>query len=122
MILLDSSALIEILHDTEKGKNAVSLIGDEIICIAAFSIYEVMFSIKERERNKIEIVKMLNVLDFDKRAALKSIEIEKQLMREGRLIKKIDIFISAICAVNDLRIITADEDFRNVGVLEAIIL
>ncbi len=120
--MLDSSALIEVMGGSEKGKAVINLVKDEPISITSFSLYEVLKGIKDNETDKIEGISVIDVLDFDKKSAKKSIEIEKKLIRDGNLINKIDIFISAICITNSIALITLDQDFKKIKELNFIIV
>lgn len=122
MIVLDSSAVIELLKGTEKGKKIRENINNEAIAITTITLYEVLIGVPARHNAIIrEFLKTFEILPFDEDAGYKSIVIEEQLTKRGKLIGKLDIFIASICLVHDLKLLTADNDFKNIEELKSIL-
>jgi len=123
MILLDSSAIIEIIYKSNKSKVILDLIKDKPVCTSSFSVYEIIFCLKEKEKIKVEnLFNELKIQSFDEKAAKESVNIERDLLKKGKPINKIDIFIAGICVNNNLKLISCDKDFLNISKLKVTVL
>ena len=123
MIFLDTSAVIEFLEDSNKGKIVKKHTENEKVAITTISINELLITSSGKEREIIE--KFLNsciIFSFDEDTAYKSVEIEQKLRKKGSLISKPDIFIASICLTNDILIITLDNDFTKIEGLKVILV
>lgn len=110
MYILDSSAIIEILKGTEIGAEIINIIGDESTVATAFSVHELLIGAKAREIEKIQkFFSEIIIMHFDKEAAIKSVEIEKE-----KRIEESDIFIAPICISHNAVLVTLDKDFENI--------
>ncbi len=121
MVCLDSSVIIDIL----RGKGSVELIennfdsSDEEIFIPSPVIIEIVRgiylkdsikNIKENEKAKIDsFLSSFVVLDFDKESAIKTGEIEAELMNMGEIIDLEDIMIGAIVLKNNETLVTRNK-------------
>lgn len=115
MFTLDSSAIIELTYETEMAKKIVNFIQNKEITATTFSIYEVFYSINEKERSRIEnILFHMQFLEYDRKAATESIIIRKNLESKGKMIGVIDIFIAAICKSSNTTLITLNKDFEKI--------
>ena len=121
MFILDSSAIIEVAHDSELGKKVVAIVGEEKFYITALSVNEILFSERESE-SMLEFIEKSYVFDFNKEAAKISVRIEKELKKTGRMINKSDIFIAAICMNTNSTLMACDRDFRKVAGLKCKII
>ena len=123
MILLDSSALIELVDGSEKGLKIKKVVEKDSAAISSISVNEVLITSEGKERELFEkIIKSMRILPFDAEASYKSIEIEKQLAKNGNMIGKLDIFIASICILNNIPIITLDKDYVRIKELEVILI
>lgn len=117
MIILDSSAIIQILNGTRIGKEIKDryMHREFISATTSISINEVLIGIKENKKEDVKkFFKELEILDFGSEAAYKSVEIEEELRKKGKLINKLDIYIASICLIHNIPIITLDKDFNNI--------
>jgi predicted nucleic acid-binding protein len=121
MACLDSSVIIDIL----RGRNSAEVIenkldsADEEIFIPAPVIIELIrgfylksskSNIKENEKERIDkFLSSFVILDLDKESAIKSGEIEAELINSGELIDLEDIMIAAIAVKNDETLITKNK-------------
>ena len=121
MFILDSSAIIEIVHGTERGAKIMAIVGDEKFYITTLSVNEVLFSEKETE-DVTEFIEKSYVFSFDKEAAKISVKIEKDLKKTGKMINKIDIFIAAISIQTNSTLVACDNDFKKVAGLKCKII
>lgn len=122
MYLLDSSAIIEILHDTETGKEIINLIDKNPVCTTSISVYEILLGENEKESEKIhQFFSSIKILNFDENAAKFGVDLEKKLIRSGKNINKIDILIAGICKSNNKIIISLDSDFKRIDGIKSVI-
>lgn len=68
-----------------------------------------------------EFLDTLKICAYDKKCVEKSVNIEKELMRNGRVINKLDIVIASICLSHEAKIITLDRDFSKISELKSAI-
>ena len=123
MILLDTSAVIELLEGGEFGKKVQGYIEDDVAGVSTITINEFLVGAGEKQKQTFqEFLKSSEILSFDELASYKSVGIEKSLSRKGEMIGKLDIFIAAICLVQDVPLITTDKDFKNVDGLKVFII
>ena len=121
MIVLDSSAIINIIAGNQKGREIEMKFGEDLVATTSISINEVLTGMNPKEREKIiNFFNGLELLDFNAKAAYKSIEIEEKLKTKEKIIGKLDIFIASICILNDFTILTSDKDFKNIDGLKLI--
>lgn len=115
MYVLDSSAIIELIADTDKAKRIEDILGKNPIATTTISYVEVISGIKGNAIvGALEFFNSVIVLDFDIDAANESIWIEKELKQKGQLLGRTDLFIAGICKQNKLPLITCDNDFKRV--------
>lgn len=123
MYLLDSSAIIEITTGTSTGKKILKICKNVAVFTTPFSIFEVLYgSDKEEESTIKKFFDNVIIANFDKNSALRSVSLQKDLEKEGKLINKVDIFISSIAIENRLKIITLDKDFTKIKNLDLYLL
>ena len=122
MFILDSSVIIDVM----KGHNVSmleKLSDEETLATTVFSVHEVLVGLTDSERHiGNDFFGNIGILDFSKDAALKSIEIEKNLTKKGRKINKVDVFIASICIENNCTLITSDKRFRDISGLKTILV
>ncbi|MDP3639703.1 MAG: type II toxin-antitoxin system VapC family toxin [Nanoarchaeota archaeon] len=120
MYFLDTSAILELLYGTEKGEQIRSVITEKPLAISSISIHELFVGLKEKELLPLtNFLREIAVLDFDKKAALKSAELARELKKRGKMINAIDLFIAATGLVHGYRLITCDRHFLNIEQLDA---
>ena len=123
MILLDTSALIEIADGSEKGKKIKQFLekSTESYGATTFSVHELLLPTSGEEQ---EILKKLlagfALFSFDYESALESVRLESQMAKTGEILSKIDLFIASICKVKKASFITLDSDFLRVPDLQVI--
>lgn len=123
MIMLDSSAVIEFLEESEKGNKIRKLVENDSSSVSTISINELLITSHGDENELIRnLLDGVHVFDFDEKAAYRSVEIEKEMRKKGNVIGKLDIFIAAICLENNLPLVTLDKDFRRVGGLKVLLV
>lgn len=119
MFFLDTSAVLELIYGTEKGEQIKTFVKGGPIALSALSIHELLVGLKEKEREALNnFFKEITVFDFDKKAAEKSAEVERELQKKGRLVNKMDILIAAACLVHGHEFLTCDKHFLTVEKLK----
>ena len=131
MVCLDSSVIIDILRGKESVKeieNKFDYGGEEILIpspvivelIRGIYLKDSIKNIKDDEKEKINnFLSSFIVLDFDKKSAIKTGEIEAYLINNGETIDLEDIMIGAIAKQNGERLITRNiKHFQRVKGLE----
>lgn len=120
---LDTSAVIEVLYATDKGKKIQNITKDKPIVITVFTIHELLVGMKEKEIEKIEgFLELILVAEFSKECALHSAVIEKHLRAKGKLINKMDILIAGTCLQGNYHLISCDNDFENIKGIQTTIV
>ena len=116
MLLLDSTVIIEFLNATTLGMKVQEEYLDQEVAITAFTMHEVLRGIHENEEKIIamNLFEQIHILSFNKKSAKKSVVIENQLQKLGKMINQVDIFIAGICQEHDVAIVTLDKDFLKV--------
>jgi tRNA(fMet)-specific endonuclease VapC len=121
MILLDTSALIELAKESLAGVKIAKYCKNERISISTITINEILLiANKEEEVVFKEIFEKVSVLPFDEECAHKSVEIERALKKKGMLIGKPDIFVGAVALANNISVVTSDKDFKRIKGLRVI--
>ena len=115
MAVLDSSAIIYLLDGTEKGRVIKEEFGSEISATTTICINEVLTGYTQKEQERAwPFFQNLEILPFDLRASLKSVDLERSLRKKGTMLSKPDLFIASICLVHSLPLITTDKGFKDI--------
>lgn len=121
MLVLDSSAVIDLFLGTARGKKVKETIGQEPIGVTSITVHEVLIGVKEREKEIMsDFFKSILIIPFDADASYKSIELETSLRKKGKTMAKLDLFIASICLLHNLSLLTTDSDFKIIDGLQAI--
>jgi len=123
MNVYDSSALIELLDQTKKGKKIQQKLSNTLINTTAINIHELLVGAENKKEIFLlqGLFRTFNILSFNASAAEFSALIEQNLKKEGKKVKDADLFISAICLQHKATLITCDKDFKKVNGLDLII-
>ncbi len=123
MITLDSSALIELIRGTEKGKRVQSHIAHEESATSVVCVHELLIGTRESKMEQMkEFLSTFTSLPVDMETAHQSAELQRTLTRDGKMIGQLDIFIAATALVHNVPLVTLDKDFRNVEGLKVIVI
>jgi len=110
MITLDTDVLIEILDKkSEKGAKALKQIlqSEEEICTTVINIHEILYGLQKYEKPVKEIL-LLPILNYMKKDAVFSSEIELEAEERGNAIRRTDAMIAAITINNGAALYTFD--------------
>jgi len=117
-ICLDTNACIEIANETQIGKKILSMIENSEIFISSISVFE-LYLRKYNIDNIDFLLERFNILSFDEVCAKEGSNISKELAKGGKLIDFRDIFIAAICTVNNCSLLTLNlRHFKNIKKLK----
>ena len=112
---LDSSAFIEVIHNTPKGIEIAQNFGNELMMLTSVTLYEVLAGKRPHEEEFIrKNMETATMLDFTKASAEAAAEIEKELKASGKMINQMDILLAGICRATNTGVITLDKDFEKV--------
>ncbi len=98
MIFLDTDVLIEIFDKkSDKGDEALNKIvnSGQDIAITSLNLHEVLYGLYKYAK-PVKDIFLLPVIDFTKKDASLSAEIEVKAERAGKLVRRIDAMIAAI--------------------------
>lgn len=115
--ILDTSAIIEILRKTERGKRIAEKIRGNEIATSVFSVYELLMGLNKGEQIT-ELVNTIPSIAFEAQDAQKSSSVHRDLLRKGKPINLIDMFIASMALNRSLHIITCDRDFEKIAGLK----
>ena len=123
MAVLDSSAIIDLISNNKLGKIIKEKYNDELLSTTSISLNEVMIGVKTNEKERImSFFNELEVLPFDKESAIRSLELESNLAKKGRMINKLDVMIASICMHHGISLLSTDKDFKNIDGLKLILV
>tara|TARA_Y100000034_G_scaffold133857_1_gene200675 strand:- start:5123 stop:5494 length:372 start_codon:yes stop_codon:yes gene_type:complete len=119
-ICLDTDTVIGILNNEERAVSIINFIEEFEIFISVITLFELL--LRETDLEEIEIFRRkVNVLDFDEESSRKSSDIHKELKRKGKIIEFRDVFIAAICIVNNCELVTFNKKhFENIKELKLV--
>ena len=121
MLLLDTSAIIDFLNGTDRGRHVQLIIGTKTCAITTISINEVLIGAKGKQKPIAEaFLNSLQVLPFDTASAYQSVTVEENL--KSNLIGKLDMMIAAVGLAHNLPILTCDNDFKRIQGLQTIVV
>ncbi|MBD3361358.1 PIN domain-containing protein [Candidatus Woesearchaeota archaeon] len=123
MHVLDTSAFIEVIKETSKGKKICKQLDNTPATITTFTIQEILSGTEGAQKQAvIRLLDGIEILDYDKNSAIKSAEIERYLTKKGKNTNKIDTLLAGICITKQKTIVTLDKHFEKIPGLKSIIL
>ena len=121
LILLDTSAVIEMLKGTSNGAKVKALIETEKFAITSITINETLKGqSKGRELIK-EFLQSMYILPFDEAAAWESAKLDQELYEKGKPLGKLDLYIASIALLHSIPLVSFDQNFKNVSKLQLIL-
>jgi predicted nucleic acid-binding protein len=117
MIVLDTSAAIELLCGSEIGRKIQEMTSDDEIVITAHTVHELLLG---EDDVVLEFISNTRVLPYDGDSAVASARIERGLSRKGRMVNRMDILIAGVCVAQKARIIAVDKDFSRIPGIDMI--
>lgn len=120
MIVLDSSAIIDLFLATPRGEKVKEALREQPIGVTSITAHEVLVGVKEKDKDVWKnFFKSISVLPFDAEASYQSIEVENTLRKKGEPMAKLDLFIASICVLHKLPLYSTDNDFKEIKDLDA---
>jgi len=108
MIVLDTDVLIEIFDKhSKRGDQAIEYLeqSDEDIAITSLTVHEILYGHYKRKKKLVEIQEM-NTLDFTKKDAYLSANLEYDAEKKGMIIPRIDCMIAAMIITRNAKLLT----------------
>jgi len=121
MIVLDTSAIIDLLDGNEQGRKIAEVLGTETAAASAITIHELLCG-GHKTHALMNFIHSLEVLPFDCDTAIKSAEVQELLMSRGQMIGKLDILIAASSIIHHVPLLTTDNDFSKIPHLKLIFI
>ena len=119
MNLLDSSAFIELIKGSEKGKLVGEIAKKERVYMSTISLAEVSAWVYRNKGDVSSIIerikKNVTLIDLDESLLIESGKLHVELRKTRKNIGLIDVIIYFSAAVNDLVLITKDRDFEGLA-------
>lgn len=103
-ICLDSDVLVELLAGNKETRALVEHLEGDFYS-TAINVFELWFGRKESEKI-FKLLAWLYICKFDESAAKKAADILRTLKKDGSMLELRDLFVAAICIVNDLELLT----------------
>ena len=114
MTVVDTNFLISILKGKGASEATVDMIENpKTTTVNAYELYYGARRSANPGKSFSEVtslLKSIDILGFDKSAALKAGDIQAELMNSGRPINILDVFIAAITITNNEELVTRDID------------
>jgi tRNA(fMet)-specific endonuclease VapC len=123
-IALDTNIAIDLLNG--KSEVIASINKFDLVCLPVTVCGELLFGAKNSGKSKANELKYKNfvnaclILETNSLVAEKYADIRFALKQKGKPIPENDIWIAAICAVNNIPLFTRDAHFENVEELKLI--
>lgn len=120
MLVLDSSALIEISRQGPRAEALLEKTGTASIVTTSVTMHEMLYGARtEKERWILDhLFSACEVLPFDSAAASKSSVVAQKM--KSKSINDADILIAGICLANNATLVTFDNDFKRVPGLKTL--
>ncbi len=99
MIIIDTDALIEIMDKkSKKGEGIFEKMekSHEIFAITSITLYETLYFFMKKEKN-ISTIPLFRVYGFSRESAQKAAELEIELEKKGKRVKRTNIVIDCYC-------------------------
>ena len=107
-VCLDTDICIEVIKNTEVGKNTLDVIAKSHVFISTITVFELYT--RKTNIDKINFfLDKVDILDFDTRCAKIASKVHNSLKEDGTLIDFRDIFIAATCIENNCVIATLNK-------------
>ena len=125
MVCLDTNVLIDLLRNK---KDVVSLIKEiekshkiTTTSINSFELWKGFYKTKRDDKVISELLELISLLEFDKKASKKSAEIFEYLKKKGKTVDVLDIMIASIAITNNESLLTFNKKhFENIPEIKLI--
>ena len=119
-ICLDTDVTIAILNNDDGAFKLIERIEEFDVFISTITLFELL----QRETN-LDIIEVfrdrVKILNFDELSSRKASSIYKDLKKKGKIVDFRDVFIAAICLVNNCKLATFNEKhFENIEGLKLV--
>jgi predicted nucleic acid-binding protein len=112
---LDTSAILKLKREPKLWETTLG--EDDQLFTTTITAYELLvgahFYGKKEKQFVDRILDSLNIVGVEEHFHLAS-KVTADLLRDGKRVNALDTMIAASCVVNNLRLVTADEDFKKI--------
>jgi tRNA(fMet)-specific endonuclease VapC len=112
---LDTSAILKLKREPRLLESALGQ--DEELYTTTITVYELLIGANYYGRKEKEfvdgILDSLNIVGVEEHFRIAA-RVTADLMRSGKKVNDLDAMIASSCVANNLRLITADEDFKKI--------
>ncbi|MBI4919296.1 type II toxin-antitoxin system VapC family toxin [archaeon] len=124
MRVFDSSALIDLLDQTPRGKKIEKILGYDLVRVTHITVHEILVGAKNNLEKELlkALLKNFVLLDFGFKEAEISAELEIGLNKENKKMNDADLFIASICISNEASLVTCDADFKKIKGLDLVFI
>ncbi len=115
--LLDTSTLIDLFVNRKDAPRIRDYLQSKFFSVSTVTFYEINKTKSPDPRLDV-FFKNCNLVSLDPESAKRSSEIYKKLRERGEMINELDILIAGISIQNNLELVTKDNDFKKIAVIE----
>ena len=115
--LLDTSTLIDLFVNRKDAPRIRDYLQSKFFSVSTVTFYEINKTKSPDPRLDV-FFKNCNLVSLDPGSAKRSSEIYKKLRERGEMINELDILIAGISIQNNLELVTKDNDFKKIAVIE----
>ena len=118
MHVLETSALIDVMKSTRRGKAVMERVGKEDAATTAICVHETL--VGEPTWAPLLGSTSIEIIPFDFAAAEASAQVRAQLQRMGKMVEPLDILIAGICIAHDHTLVTCDKGYLRIKGLRTV--
>jgi tRNA(fMet)-specific endonuclease VapC len=122
LIAIDTNIAVEILNNQKTTIDKISKY--DVLCLPIIVCGELLYGAKNSSRKRDNekkfnsFIQSCVILNSNSLVAEEYAEIRKGLKDKGKPIPENDIWIAAICKVNEIPLVTRDKHFKNIANLK----
>lgn len=113
-VVLDSSAVIEMLRGTKKGEAILAMVSGKEIELPSVAAFELLRGPPSQRPRTKAFIDAVHDLPFDRAVAEEAALLEERLRHQGVPLGALDLLIAASAATRGTTLVTADADFKRV--------
>jgi len=106
-VCLDTNIIIDILNNKSKTLAIIASL-DADYYTTSINVFEGWRGHRQGEET-MNLLDKLKILDFDNKSALLAADIDKKLIESGHIIDFRDLFIGAVCIMNEVSLLTLNQ-------------
>jgi predicted nucleic acid-binding protein len=113
--LFDSSAILEVLAGTAKGRKCAEIAGGSEVCTSAICYCEVLNKVDAKHARVAEaFLSKLALFGVSLSDAFTAVKMQGSCRARGKFVPTVDCLIAATARNNKAIVVTADKDFERI--------